>query len=136
MVDITVTPANVTWVSGKAPFKGQGGAQIDPGELCYLDPADNEYKLADGDAVATLTNPALALSSGENGRPMILAGKGARVNFGATLTAGTIYVASLTAGGIAPDTDLSTGDFVLIVAIGEGTAVATLILEQSAVAHA
>lgn len=136
MTDISPTAGNVTWVSGSAPFKGKGGATITPGQLVYKDPADGEYKLADGDAVATLTNPAFAISNGENARDMILAGKGARVNFGATLTAGTIYVASLTPGGIAPDTDLSTGDFVLIVAIGEGTAVATLILEQSAVAHA
>jgi len=136
MVDITVTPANVTWVSGKADFKGKGGAAITPGQLVYKDPADSEHKLADGDAVATLTEPALALSNGENARDMILAPKGSRVNFGATLAAGTIYVASLTPGGICPWADLATGDFVLIVCIGEGTAIGTLILEQSAVAHA
>ena len=136
MTDITVTAADVRWISGTAPFKGKGGAQIDPGELCYKDPDDYEYKLADGDALATLTNPALAISNGEDAREMFLAGKGARCDFGATLTAGTVYVASLTAGGIAPWADLGTGDFVLIVCIGEGTTDANLILEVGPVAHA
>lgn len=136
MTDITVTPADVRWISGTAPRKVNAGAQVDPGELVYQDPADLEYKLADGDALATLNNPALAISNGEDGRNMLAAFKGARCDFGATLTAGTIYVASLTAGGIAPESDIMTGDFILIVCIGEGTTDANLILELGPVAHA
>jgi len=136
MVDITVTPANVRWVSGTAPRKAVAGAQIDPGELVYKDLTTLEHLLADADTDAASEVDGLAISNGEDGREMWIAPAGARCNFGATLTAGTVYALSATAGGIAPEADLATGDYIVVVCIGEGTALANLILAKGPVVHA
>lgn len=136
MADISVTAANVTWVSGARPRVVKGGATITPGQAVYLNTSTNEYELADADTDAASEFAGIAISNGENARDMIIAPPGAVINFGATLAAGTIYTVSATAGGICPDTDLTTGDYVVVVAIGAGTANAEIIGKKGAAVHA
>lgn len=136
MTDATVTNANVRHNSGKAPITARAGAQIDPGEYLYQDPADMELKLGDADADATSNIIGMALTDGEDGRELLYAPAGANVDVGFTTTAGTIYTLSTNPGNVCPDTDLGTGDYVVVLFIGNGTSDVELILKKGSAVHA
>ncbi len=136
MADITVTVANVAWVSGKRPFVGKAGATVARGKAAYLNLTTLKYELADADTDAESVCAGIFLSDGYNGADVLIAPPGAVINWGATLTAGTIYVLSTTAGGVAPWADISTGDYTVVLAIGAGTANAEIIGKKGAAVHA
>lgn len=137
MADLSITAANVKWNSGTPTQKGNGGAAITAGQVLYQLAADNELYLADADTDAASEVKGVAMSDGQNGREMLYAPKGANVNIGATTTAGKIYVLSTTAGGIIAVDDVAaptTGDYVVVLFVGTGTANVDLILEKGSVA--
>lgn len=136
MADITVNATSVTWVSGVRESKGLAGATITPGQAVYLDTTTNTYKLADADTDAESVVAGIALDTAVSGRPFLFAPPGAVINFGATLTAGTIYVAATTPGGIAPWADLAAGDYVNVICIGAGTGNAEIIAKRGTAVHA
>lgn len=136
MTDISQTPANVTWVSGTRPVVGKAGATIAAGQAVYLNTSTNEYELTDADTDAASNFAGISITGGVDGRDMLIAPPGAVINWGATLTAGTIYTLSTTAGGICPDEDLATGDYVVVLAIGAGTANAEIIGKKGTAVHA
>lgn len=129
-VDLSVTANSVTWVSGVRPFVGKAGATITPGQPVYLDTTTNTYKLTDGDTDAESVCAGISLDGGVSGRDMLIAPPGAVINIGATVTLGTVYVCSLTAGGIAPWADLSTGDYTTILFIGATSNIVELICKR------
>lgn len=131
MADLSITAGNVAWVSGTRPKVVTGGATITRGQALYKDDSDNEYKLADAGAVGTAVLDGIALTDGTDGAEMLVAPRGATLNIGATTTAGTIYVISETAGGIAPVGDLATGDFVVVAFVGSGTANVEIIAQPA-----
>ena len=135
MADITVTAGNVKWVSGARPVVVKAGASITRGQPVYLNTATGEHELADADTDAASIVAGVALSDGYDGADMLIAPPGAVINWGATLTAGTIYVLSTTAGSVAPWADLATGDYVVVLAIGAGTANAEIIVKKGAAVH-
>jgi len=135
MTDIVVTPANVKWVSGARPQIVKAGETIARGKAVYQNTTTLEHELADADTDAASEFAGIALSDGYDGADMLIAPPGATINWGATLTAGTLYVLSTTAGGVAPDTDLVAGDYVVVLAIGAGTANAELIGIKGAAVH-
>ena len=118
MTDISITPGSVTWVSGVRWETGMGGEAGTAGQAVYLDTTTNTLKLTDGDNDATSVFKGVLLDTMVSGRPCIYAPPGAVINIGGTVVLGTVYVFSLTAGGIAPWADLGTGDYVTIVFIG------------------
>jgi hypothetical protein len=136
MTDITVTTANVKWVSGTRPQVVKAGATIARGQVVYLNTTTLEHELADADTDAASNIAGIALTDGVDGSDMLIAPPGATINFGATLTAGTIYTLSTTAGGVAPEADLATGDYVTVLGIGAGTAFAEIIGKKGAAVHA
>lgn len=136
MTDISVTATQVTWVSGVRPFVGQGGGSGTPGQPVYLDTTTNTYKLADADTDAESVVAGVLLDNMVSGRPCIIAPPNAVINWGATLTAGTIYTLAVTAGGVCPWADLGTGDYVNVLAIGAGTAIAEVIGKRGTAVHA
>lgn len=136
MTDISVTAGNVTWVSGTRWMLGIAGATITPGQSIYLDTATNTYKLADANAAASAVVAGIALDSAVSGRPFLFAPPGAVINWGATLTAGTIYELSETAGGVAPSADIGTGVYVNVLCIGAGTGNAEVIAKLGGAVHA
>lgn len=135
-VDATVTAANVIWSSGVRPATVKAGATITPGQVCYLDTTVNEHILADADTDTASVVSGISIDGGVDGRDMYLAIPGSVINVGFTTTAGTIYVLSTTAGGIAPWADLGTGDYVNVLFIGNGTAVVELICKRGTAVHA
>jgi len=106
------------------------------GKPLYQDTADQQHKLTDASALATSLLSGIALNAGVDGRKIYIAPKGARINWGATLTAGTVYCAGPTAGEIVPWADLVATDFVCVLCTGEGTAEAEVIGATGGVAHA
>lgn len=130
MTDLSITAANVTWVSGVRPFIGKAGATITPGQAVYLDTTTNKYKLTDGDTDAESVCAGISLDGGVDGRDMLIAPPGAVINIGGTVALGTVYVCSLAAGGIAPWADLSTGDYVTILFIGATNNIVKILCER------
>jgi hypothetical protein len=130
MTDLVITAASVTWVGGVRPIVGQGGEAGTPGQPVYLDTTTNTYKLTDGDLDAASVCAGILLDTMVSGRPCLIAPPGAVINIGATVTLGTVYVCSLTAGGVAPWADLSTGDYVTILFIGATSNVVELICKR------
>lgn len=135
-IDVSQTPANVTWVSGNRPIVVKAGATILAGQPVFLNTTTLEHELADADTDAASNFAGISLTGGVDGRDMLIAPPGAVINWGATLTAGTIYVVSTTAGAVAPWADLATGDYVVVLAIGAGTANAEIIGKKGAAVHA
>lgn len=136
MTDISPTVANVKWVSGNRPQVVKAGATVTRGQAAYLNTATLEHELADADTDAASEFAGIFLTDGYDGSDVLLAPPGAVINFGATLTAGTIYTLSATAGGVCPDTDLAQGDYVVVLAIGAGTAIAEIIGKKGDAVHA
>ncbi len=136
MADVSLTASQVTWSSGVAPIIGTAGETITEGMPVYLSTSDNRYYKCDADVEASSIIAGVALSNAVAGRPMVIAPPGAVINVGATLTAGTYYCASTTAGGVAPETDLTSGKWPTILYIGNGTAVHEVIGKKGTAAHA
>lgn len=137
MADYSPTAANVKWNSGKRPRIVKAGATIAAGNVLYKDTSDGEWKKYDADNDPAGLEFGLAVSDGVDGRDMLICERGANVNIGFTTTAGTPIVASAAnAGEMAPETDLLTGDFYVLVAIGDGTANVNLLFDVGEAAHA
>ncbi len=137
MADLVITAADVNQVSGNEG-RGIAGATITAGQSLYEDSTDsNKLKLADADASATAACVGVALHAASSGQPIAYAKTG-EVDIGATVAAGAIYVVSTTAGGVAPDSDLGTGDYVTIIGIGDSTTSTSikLAINNSQIIHA
>jgi hypothetical protein len=124
MADITITAASVVAAAAATKESGIAGATITAGQVVYKDPADNKYKLADGDsATAIIRKPiGIALNGASNGQPLAIV-KAGDVTIGATLTAGAVYILGDDAGGISPIADGASGDDVVIIGVATSTTV-------------
>lgn len=121
MPDASVTAANVQPTASTTTVQRTFGATVTAGQAVYEDASDSRHcKLAEADnasgaAVAACTG--IALNGGADGQPGTIATDG-EYDPGFTATEGETYVLSATPGGIAPITDLVTGDYVTILGIG------------------
>jgi len=132
MADITITAADVNMVSGRK-ISGTAGATITAGQSVYRDGTDsNKLKPADADTQATAVAAGIALHSASAGQPLQYQESGT-LDTGATLSVGTVYVVSTTAGGIAPWADLLTGDYVSLLGVAVTANNLELILNNSGV---
>lgn len=134
MSDLSITAANVVSGSNAVTEQGVGGATITAGQQVYLDSATGRYKLADSDgATAAIKSPrGTALNGCSDGQPLAVQRSG-DITIGATLTAGTTYYLSNTAGGICPLADVGTGETAVIVGIAKSTTVLALGYNNSGV---
>jgi hypothetical protein len=109
MADLTVTAASVLFTSG-TKNTGVAGATITAGQSLYLDSADSKLKLAQADGTAAeVAAVGIALHAAGANQPLTYAGSGSVINIGATTVKTTTYVVSATAGGVAPQADLTSG---------------------------
>lgn len=131
MADLSITAANVKWISGVRPQIAKGGAAITRGKAVRAD-TTGEMILAQANDTATSTVRGIAITDGNDGGDMLVAGPGAKINVGATTVAGTAYVLSAAAaGGIAPIGDLAATNMPNFLFWGSGTAEVTLVCEIS-----
>jgi len=118
MADLSITAADVVADSEATLGSGTSGATITAGQAIYEDSSDSyKLKLADCDNTSTTaTVKGIALNGASSGQPVDYITQG-DLDLGATLTVGEIYVLSGTAGGICPEADLATDDYVSIIGI-------------------
>lgn len=123
MTDLAPTAANVKRISGPVKY-GYAAVTIAPGQSIYKEAATGLYKLTDADsATAEARNcDGIALNAATADHPvMFLFAKDSVIALGAILTAGGSYIASDTAGGLMPDADKETGDYITQIGVAIST---------------
>ena len=123
MADLTITAANVAAsANAKLERRYNFGATVTQGQLVYLD-SNFRWLLADADAAATGNGVSdirgIAVNAGSLGQPATVALQDPDFTVGATLTVGTSYYSSGTAGGICPASDLGSGDYPVFVGVAK-----------------
>lgn len=119
MSDISITAANVIPSSGARRILKviDTGVTVTAGQAVYLDATSKKLKLADADALASANAAGIAELGGGAGQQIPVIYEDDALDLGATLVVGETYVVSTTAGGIAPLSDLLTGDFTTILGV-------------------
>lgn len=117
MADLSVVAADVLEVSGVVSVRGTAGVTITAGQVVYLNATSGKYELAQADDSATDAVIGIAAHGAADGQPLEVMTRGT-IDLGVTLTVGEIYVlSSAAAGAIAPEADLTTGDYVSVLGI-------------------
>lgn len=119
MTALVVTAANVTPVTGAVTEQGRAGATVTAGQVVYKDSTTQKYLLADADSATAAAREAwgIALNGASDGQPLTVLRSG-DINIGATVTVGEIYVLDTGPGGIAPEGDLASTEYVVVVGVG------------------
>jgi hypothetical protein len=120
--DISITAGSVV-PSVNAKFKsGTAGATITAGQPVYLDTTTNTYKLADANGASPLYKvEGIAVNGASTNQPVLVCWQDPSFTLGGTVAAGTIVVASATAGSVAPAADVVTGWFTTVLGVGIGS---------------
>jgi hypothetical protein len=125
MADLTITAASVVVVANAATKSDQGvaGETIAAGKAVYK-AASGKWMLADNDSATAEAKTALgiALNGAALDQPLTIHKMG-KLTIGATLTAGSRYYLSSTAGGIMPEADLASGDYVCLLGLASSASV-------------
>lgn len=125
MADLTITNTNVVPDAENINVQQViAGEVIDAGEMVYLDSTDaNKAKLAEaGDTQAKANVLGMALSDAvAAGQKFLVAKTGSEIAIG-TGAAGQVYVLSTTAGKIALESDIGSGNYLTIIGYGTATA--------------
>lgn len=118
--DLSITATSVVPSANAIIRNAVAGAVITAGKMVYKSSTDNKLYLADGDSASAGTRDCvgIAVTTAGIGAPCYFVIEDPALVIGATVTNGTIYVLSATAGGIAPAADLTTGWYATIVAVG------------------
>lgn len=135
--------ANLTGITAVRPTVNtrvsvvQYGATIVAGNSLYLDTTDNKYKLADANGlVGTAAAVAIAMTPGADTEYGVVALDGPVILVGTTMAVGEPYAVSATAGAIAPETDLTTDDWVTRMGTAKTTTQLDLGFRATAIQHA
>jgi len=137
MADLVITATDVEVENNNAGTFVRFGAAVTQGQVVYRSTADNKYYLADCDASATARAAGIVISNADaDNYGYILSGTNAKINLGATLAQGEVYVVSDTAGNIMPITDLTSGQYITILGIAESTSLLRLRPYDSQITHA
>jgi hypothetical protein len=137
MADLVITAASVVAGSTARITEGTAGVALTAGQVVYQEASTGLMKLCDcNSATAEVRVPkGIALHAAAANQPVAFLTQGP-ITIGATVTAGTTYFVSGTAGGIRPAADNTTGDYVSIVGIATSTTVIDVLFHQSGVAMA
>jgi hypothetical protein len=134
MADLAITAANVISGAGaRIDRKRTAAVAITAGQWVYRD--GDQYKLADcNSATAAARVPdGIALNGAAAGQPLAVQ-TGGDITIGATLTPGTTYYLSGTAGGTRPGTDNTTGDYPCVVGIARSASLLRIGINAAAAA--
>lgn len=142
MADITITATGVLKSSAASVQTDEGiaGGTITAGMPIYKDTtASNVLKAADASALASSLVCGIALNGGATGQTIEYVTRDPALVIGATVAVGAVYVLSATAGGIAPEADIQSGEFVTLLGVANSTTTinfSTGSNMQAGVAHA
>lgn len=135
-VDVVITATDVVKGAEFSKANGTAGGTITAGMPLYKDTADQRMKPADcnlSDLASTVEG--ISLHGATNGQPIEYQTSGL-ITLSAVLTLGKVYVASATAGGIAPVADLTTGWRTSILGVAVSTSSMRLAITNSLVTNA
>lgn len=125
MSDLSITAASVVKGADASIETGIAGATVTAGQPVYLDETTGKYLLSDNNASGKKSVRGIALNGASLNQPLTIQTRG-EITIGATLTAGSPYYLSGTAGGIAPAADLSSGMDVVLLGLAKSTTVLVL----------
>ena len=135
MADITVVAANVKPAASTVTKKGIAGEAISAGQSIFK-AADGGIELCENDQAALdAACIGVALNDAAVDQPIEFAITG-DVNMGAIMTIGETYVVGAAPGGIAPEVDVTAGEFLTVIGVATTTSNLKLGILQSGVAHA
>lgn len=134
MPDISITAANVVASPGGMRENRIAGATITAGQVVYREAATGLMKLADCDsATAEARIPyGIALNGAAASQPVEVL-KAGLITSGGTMTAGTEYWLSGTAGAFCPAADKATGDRSVLIGVATSTTVLRVAIVDSGV---
>lgn len=135
MSDLSITAANVVKGAGAVLEDGYAGETVTAGMPIYRDSSTGKGMKADSNsATAAARQPrGIALNGASDGQPLVIQKEG-EITIGATLTPGTTYYLSDTAGGICPLADVGSGEYVCIIGVAKSASVLILGIKYSGVA--
>jgi len=123
--DLSITAASVKPSTDAVTRTLTAGEALTAGQLVYRSSSDFKIYKADADH-ATAANRdvyGVAVTGAASGGLVIVCLEDPNLTIGATVSNGTVYVLSATAGGIAPLADATTGWYPTVVAIGKSASV-------------
>jgi hypothetical protein len=133
--DITQASGSVAPGAGAIRIVGTAGEVITAGQPVYQDPATGLLFKAKADTVVHAAAVGIALGGASANQPFVYQTTG-QINVGATLVIGQWYVVSPTNfGGIAPLSDLTTGNFGTVLGYATAPTSLQLTITPSGVAH-
>ncbi len=117
MADLSITASQV--VPAGNPNTYSAGAAITAGQTVYV--SGGTAYLADCDNTSTTAGMrGIAVCSAASGQKVVVQSSGTIViGAAASITEGTVFVLSDTAGGIKPVADLASGDYVTYIGVGD-----------------
>lgn len=135
MSDLSITAASVISGANAVVQRGSAGGTVTAGQTVYLDPTTKKWSLADSNSATVAQRQAggIALHGASLNQPIAVQTSG-DITIGATLTAGSPYYLSATAGAIMPAADLTTGDYVCLLGLAKSTTVLALDIQFPGVA--
>lgn len=124
MADITITAANVVPGSNAVLETGFAGEALTAGKTVYKSSTTKKWMLADSNSATAEAKTArgIALTGSAANQPVVVHKQG-DLTIGATLTLGSAYYLSDTAGGICPVADVGSGENVCLLGIAKSTSV-------------
>lgn len=129
MADVTITAANVKAGANAKTRRGIAGATIAAGQVVYETVIGGVPKVLLADCNASITTASavgIALNNAANDQPIEYVIEDDDFTVGGTLSlsaagARGIYVLSGTPGGIAPQGDLASGDYPVVLGVAKST---------------
>lgn len=125
MADLSITASQVVQSSTTSDIEhGTAGEAITVGQSVYKKASDGKIYKADADnSSATAAAIGIAVSGADAASQSVSWQKTGTITIGAAaaITAGATYYVSDTAGGIKPEADLTTGDYVTMLGVGNGS---------------
>jgi hypothetical protein len=116
--DLTVTAASVVKGTGAKTIPGIAGETVTAGQTAYRDPTTKKFSKADANGASALREVAGIFLNSASANQSVHVQTSGPITIGATVTVGTVYVNSDTAGGIMPAADLSAGDYTSVIGVG------------------
>jgi hypothetical protein len=122
MPDLVLVPTAIVPGDGAQYANGIAGVAISAGEVCCLNTTTQRFVLASSGTVATARVRGIAAHSAAVGQPLRIQNGGLLNVGGPLLTVGEFYCLSgLTPGKIGPYSDVTAGDVVTILGVGQTT---------------
>ncbi len=135
MADLSITAASVVAGSDATIVHGTAGETVTAGKAVYLSSTTNRWMLADSNSGTAEARRAAGIAlNGASASQPIGVQKGGDITIGATLTVGTAYYLSDTAGGICPVADVGNGEYVCLIGLAKSASVLAIGIQFPGVA--